>query len=100
MKISADTTALVTGANRGLGLALVETLLKRGAGRVYAAARTTSTLSSFERYGDRVVPVQLDLTDPDSINTAAAGAPEVNLLINNAAAAAFAPALLADRAAL
>lgn len=83
MRISADTTALRSRANRGLGRALVDTLLQRGAGRVYASARTTSTISSFERYGDRVVPVYLDLTDQDSIKTAAAGAPEVNLLVNN-----------------
>ncbi len=49
MEISANTTALVTGANRGLGLALVDTLLQQGAGRAYAAARTTSTLRTVER---------------------------------------------------
>ena len=59
------TTALVTGANRGIGRALVEALLERGAARVYATARRPEALGDLvARYGDRVVPLRLDVTVP------------------------------------
>ena len=54
------TTALVTGANRGLGRALVDALLTRGAGRVYAAARDVTSIA--RRDDVRVVALPLDLT--------------------------------------
>jgi NAD(P)-dependent dehydrogenase (short-subunit alcohol dehydrogenase family) len=84
-----STTALVTGANRGLGRALVDSLLARGAARVYATARTPDSL----RTDDRIVPLALDLTDPASIEKVALAATDVDLLVNNAGAAEFAPAL-------
>ncbi|MFC4036111.1 SDR family oxidoreductase [Streptomyces polygonati] len=75
-----DATVLVTGANGGLGTALVDAALRRGARHVYAAARNP------KEWGDeRVTPLQLDLTDPDSIERAAAQAGDVTVLINNAA---------------
>jgi NAD(P)-dependent dehydrogenase (short-subunit alcohol dehydrogenase family) len=74
------TKVLVTGANRGLGRALVEQLLERGAATVYAAARTPGTLSQ----ADRVVPIQLDITSPTEIAAAATRIPALDLLINNA----------------
>jgi NAD(P)-dependent dehydrogenase (short-subunit alcohol dehydrogenase family) len=52
--------AIVTGANRGIGRALTEALLERGAGKVYGAARDVVKIAD-----PRVVPVQLDVTDPD-----------------------------------
>ena len=56
--------ALVTGSNRGIGLALVEALLDRGAKKVYATARVVESLRPLlEKYGDRVVPLALDVTD-------------------------------------
>ena len=73
------TTALVTGANRGLGRHFAEQLLQRGATRVYAAARDPRTVDL-----PGVVPVQLDITDPDSVARAATVAIEVDVLINNA----------------
>ncbi|MEV0902549.1 SDR family NAD(P)-dependent oxidoreductase [Actinoplanes sp. NPDC049802] len=91
MEINAG-TALVTGANRGLGRALVDALLERGADRVYAAARDPRTV----RAHDRITAVALDVTDRASIDKLAATASDVGLLINNAGAAAFAPALDAD----
>jgi NAD(P)-dependent dehydrogenase (short-subunit alcohol dehydrogenase family) len=97
------TTALVTGSNRGLGRALAEALLDRGAARVYAAARDLATLApltSLPGAGDRVVPVRLDLTDAGQIAAAARTATGVRLLINNAGAAAFADPFGADRAGL
>ncbi|MEU8076070.1 SDR family NAD(P)-dependent oxidoreductase [Catellatospora citrea] len=91
MEINAS-TALVTGANRGLGRALVDALLSRGVDRVYAAARDPRTV----RADDRITAVTLDVTDRASIDNLAAIALDVDLLINNAGAAAFAPALDAD----
>jgi NAD(P)-dependent dehydrogenase (short-subunit alcohol dehydrogenase family) len=75
--------ALVTGANRGLGKALVAALVEAGAARVYAAARDERKIS----VGDsRVVPVALDTTKPAQIAAAAKKAGDVTLLINNAGA--------------
>lgn len=71
--------AFVTGANRGLGRRLAAELLDRGAAKVYAGVRNVSTVDL-----PGVVPVQLDITDPASIAAAAAAAPDVTLLINNA----------------
>jgi NAD(P)-dependent dehydrogenase (short-subunit alcohol dehydrogenase family) len=79
------TTALVTGANRGIGRALVDALLARGAARVYATARNTESLKDLvAASGGRVVPLQLDVTKPEQIRAAAAAASDVRLLINNA----------------
>ena len=70
--------ALVTGANRGLGKRFAAQLVERGA-KVYAAARRPETIDL-----PGVVPVQLDITDPESIARAASLAGDVNVLINNA----------------
>lgn len=77
--------ALVTGANRGLGAAFVAELLDRGAARVYATARRPETIAADD---PRVVPLALDVTDPDSIRQAAEAAPDVTILVNNAGIAA------------
>ena len=82
--------AVVTGANRGIGLALVKELLDRGVHRVYAAGRDTAGLErvvALDR--NRVVPLQLDLLDPKQIARAAAETGPVHLLINNAGVARF-----------
>jgi NAD(P)-dependent dehydrogenase (short-subunit alcohol dehydrogenase family) len=71
-------TALVTGANRGLGRQLAAELLAHGA-KVYAAARRPETIDL-----PGVVPIQLDITDPESIRRAAAVADDVTVLVNNA----------------
>ena len=75
--------ALVTGANRGLGKALVAALVEAGAAKVYAAARDERKLSAV---GSRVVPLALDTTKPEQIAAAAKKAHDVTLLINNAGA--------------
>ncbi|UJR82367.1 Hypothetical protein I5071_44320 [Sandaracinus amylolyticus] len=73
--------ALVTGANRGLGKALVSALVAAGAAKVYAAARDGRTAHAEE---SRVVPLTLDITRPEQIAAAATKAHDVTLLINNA----------------
>jgi NAD(P)-dependent dehydrogenase (short-subunit alcohol dehydrogenase family) len=73
-----NSIALVTGANRGLGRHFASQLLDRGA-KVYAAARNPETIDL-----PGVVPVRLDLTDPESIVQAAALASDATLLVNNA----------------
>jgi NAD(P)-dependent dehydrogenase (short-subunit alcohol dehydrogenase family) len=71
-------TALVTGANRGLGRHFAEELLARGAS-VYAGARDPGSVDL-----PGVTPVALDITDPVSVAAAAAATGDVTLLINNA----------------
>jgi NAD(P)-dependent dehydrogenase (short-subunit alcohol dehydrogenase family) len=80
----AGKTVLVTGANRGLGQALVEEALRRGAKRVYAGARR-----EFSHSDERVVPVALDVTDEDQIQRAAAQVESLDVLINNAGVAIY-----------
>jgi NAD(P)-dependent dehydrogenase (short-subunit alcohol dehydrogenase family) len=86
------TTALVTGANRGLGKAFVQALLDRGAAKVYAGARNPGTVDVTNA---RVVPVQLDITNLDDIAAAARDCTDVSLLINNAGAMLLRPFLSA-----
>ncbi len=74
----AGRTALVTGANRGLGRHLSEQLRDRGA-TVYAAARNPDTVDLAG-----VTPIQLDVTDESSIARASDSARDVSILINNA----------------
>ncbi len=81
----AGCTALVTGANQGIGLGFVEVLLARGAKKVYATARRAETLPALRALDpERVVSVQLDVTDDAQRRAAVAAALDVNLLINNA----------------
>jgi NAD(P)-dependent dehydrogenase (short-subunit alcohol dehydrogenase family) len=83
-------TALVTGANRGIGEAIVDALVAAGVKKVYAAARNISTLDPLvDRHGSRVVPLQLDVTNAAQIANAAATATDVDLLVNNAGIVGF-----------
>ena len=88
-----DRTVLVTGANRGLGSALVDELLTRGAARVYAASRRPA-----DHPDARVTPLRLDVTDPVQTQAAAAQVPTLDLLINNAGVSV--PDDLSDAAAI
>ncbi|MGL1889443.1 MAG: SDR family oxidoreductase [Reichenbachiella sp.] len=81
---------LVTGANRGIGRAIVEELMSRGAARVYAGARDVGKLADLQsKYQDRIVPVQLDVTSESDIKKAAEVANDVDILINNAGLGIF-----------
>lgn len=93
MTALANSTALVTGANRGIGKEFVQQLLDRGASKVYAGARNPSAITHPD---PRVVPLALDVTDTDAIRAAARLATDVNVLVNNAGIAAPTPVLSGD----
>ena len=77
----------VSGANRGIGKAIVEELLKTNVKKVYAAARNVANV----KFNDaRVVPIALDITKREQIAEAVAQAGDVQVLINNAGALSFA----------
>jgi NAD(P)-dependent dehydrogenase (short-subunit alcohol dehydrogenase family) len=88
----AGRTALVTGANRGLGHAFAAALMQAGASKVYAGARDPSTVSD-----PLLTPVRLDVTSPADIAAAAEACGDVEILINNAGAM-FATPVLAENA--
>lgn len=89
MKIQ-NSTALVTGANRGIGRELVLALLKSGATKVYAGARDVKTLDSVKAMDPvRVIPLLLDVTNHELVNSCVKVAADVNLLINNAGVLEF-----------
>jgi NAD(P)-dependent dehydrogenase (short-subunit alcohol dehydrogenase family) len=83
-------TALVTGANRGLGQVVARLLLQRGAQRVYGGARDPRSVVE-----PGVVPVRLDITDPAQVAAAAETCSDVTLLVNNAGVLADSPLLAA-----
>ncbi|MDX2074630.1 MAG: SDR family oxidoreductase [Alphaproteobacteria bacterium] len=93
-----DKTILVSGANRGIGKAIVEALLKQNVKKIYATARKIEDLPKF---GDaRVVPLALDITKRGQIENAASQAGDVDLLINNAGVLSFAGVVTGDPAEL
>jgi len=87
MKI-AQATVLVTGANRGIGLAFTRELLARGARKVYAGARNPASVTQ-----PGVEAIRLDVTSPEDVAAAAAHAGDVTLVINNAGIGQFGPFL-------
>ena len=72
-------TVVVTGGQRGLGKAIVDEFLQRGAAKVYATARTPKPSED-----PRVVSVELDVTKPDSVAALAITAPDADIVVNNA----------------
>lgn len=80
-----DKSVLITGSNRGIGKAILESCLKHGARKVYAGVRLfDSALPLAEVHGDRIQAVKLDLLDTASIQAAAIAAKDVDIVINNA----------------
>ena len=79
-----DKAVLVTGANRGIGQALVEEVLRRGAKRVYAGTRQPLT-----HLDGRVTPLTLDVTNASQIQGAAERVESLDILINNAGVSPF-----------
>lgn len=80
----------VTGSNRGIGRAIVEELIKRGAAKVYASARNTAALKELvDASNGKVVAVRLDVTNEEQILAAAKIAPDTQILFNNAGIAIY-----------
>src|SRR5262245_39851193 len=82
-------TALVTGANRGIGSAIAAALLAAGATRVYAAMRSAHAAPP----DSRLVPLVLDVTDAAQVEQAARACGDVQILVNNAGIALGQPLL-------
>jgi NAD(P)-dependent dehydrogenase (short-subunit alcohol dehydrogenase family) len=80
----ANSAVLITGSNRGIGRALVEDALRRGARRVYAGAR-----EPWVHPDPRVLPLTLDVTSAADIQAAAEGVEALDVLVNNAGIALY-----------
>lgn len=94
MKIE-NATVLITGANRGIGLAFANAFLERGARKVYAGARDPSQVSL-----PGVTPLRLDVNSAADIEAAARLANDVTIVVNNAGIAKFGSFLADDAEAL
>lgn len=80
----ANRTVLITGANRGIGRALVDEALRRGARRVFAGSRGTMFHPDA-----RVIPLTLDVTNPALVRQAVDAVDTLDVLINNAGIALY-----------
>ena len=80
----AQKSVLITGANRGIGRALVAEALRRGAKRVYAGTRGALDIAD-----ERVTPLGLDVTSPEQIEQAVRQVGSLDVLINNAGIAIY-----------
>ena len=88
-------TWFITGSSRGFGRALVQAALDAG-DQVVATARRPEQLAEFsEKYGDRILPVALDVTDTEAVNAAVSAGVErfgrLDVVVNNAGYANLAP---------
>ena len=85
-----NATILVTGANRGIGEAFVKKFLNEGAKKIYLGVRDPRKVEHLvSQHPDKLVALELDLTNPEHIHRAAQQAKDVNLIINNAGVAFF-----------
>ncbi len=78
-------TAVITGANRGIGLAITKSFLQHGAKKVYLAVRNPDSVQGLlDTYGERVAAIQVDVGNQDSIKSLAAQTQDADVVINNA----------------
>ena len=92
-------TVLITGANRGIGKAIVDNFFEKGAAKIYAAVRAPATAQPLiDTYGDKVVALEVDLSKPETIEAAAEVATDVEVVVNNAGI--LKPARLLDEASV
>jgi NAD(P)-dependent dehydrogenase (short-subunit alcohol dehydrogenase family) len=90
-------TAFVTGANRGIGKTITESLIANGVKKVYAAVRKPESAEPLiAEYGDKVVPIEFDLGRDDLVKAAAEKARDTHIVINNAGVLRTATALSED----
>ena len=76
---------LVTGANRGIGKAIVDSFIKHGVDKVYAGVRTLEKANDLvSEYGKRIVPIRIDYNDPKSFTDATAVAKDAEVVVSNA----------------
>lgn len=94
MKVE-NSVVLVTGANGGIGGALVRELLQRGAKKIYLGTRNETSLQGLLAESEKLFPLKLDITNPEQVAHAAQTAADINLLINNAGMATFSGVLAA-----
>jgi len=90
-----NSVVLLTGANGGIGRAFVRELLQRGASKIYLGARDTESVKDLLAESNKLVALELDITNPAQVANAAKVASDINLLINNAGQAKFTGALSA-----
>src|SRR5579875_3182977 len=83
--------ALVTGGQRGIGAAFTMELIRRGASKVFVTAREPQPSRD-----PRILPVRLELTDPESLRALLDEVRDVSILINNAGIGGGGPLLIAD----
>ena len=88
---------LVTGANRGIGKAIVAEAIARGGKKVYAAVRDLKSAEPLvKEFGSKVVPIELDLSKPQTVIEAANQTSDVTIVVNNAGALTMTKALDED----
>jgi len=77
--------ALVTGANRGIGKAIVDSFIDHGASKVYLAVRNSKSTAQLEqKYGNKVITLNVDVGDDASVKALAAQVQDVDIVVNNA----------------
>ena len=91
---------MVTGANRGIGEAVTKELIKNGAIKIYTAVRDIKKVHHLvQEYGNKIVPIELDVTDIVQIKSIHAQTKHIDILINYAGITVFGSLLGEDKAA-